>query len=87
MLFMVVEKFRKQDAKSVYRRFRDEGRLTPEGLTFQNRWVAADLSRCLQIMECEVVALLQLWVSKWSDLVEFEIIPVTSGQETAAVLS
>jgi uncharacterized glyoxalase superfamily protein PhnB len=34
MLFMVIENFRKSDAKSIYRRFRDRGRLMPEGLAY-----------------------------------------------------
>lgn len=87
MQFMVIEKFRKQDARSVYRRFHTEGRLMPEGVTFVESWVSADLSRCFQIMECNDVTLLQRWVSGWSDLVEFEIVPVSRGRDTAAVLS
>ncbi len=87
MLFMVVERFRNQDAKAVYRRFRDQGRMLPEGLTFGGRWVAADVSRCFQIMECEDVTRLQRWVTAWSDLIEFEIVPVVAGSETAAALS
>ncbi len=87
MLFMVIEKFRNQNAKAAYRRFRDQGRLTPEGLTFVSSWVAADLGRCFQVMECEDVVLLQRWAAEWSDLVEFEIIPVAAGTETAAALS
>ncbi len=87
MLFMVVERFRNQDAKAVYRRFRDQGRMLPEGLAFVGSWVAADLSRCFQIMECEDVTRLQRWVTAWSDLIEFEIVPVVAGSETAAALS
>ena len=87
VLFMVIENFRHQNAKPVYRRFRDKGRLMPEGLTFLDSWVAADLSRCFQIMECENVALLQRWVAEWSDLIEFEIVPVLVGKETAEALS
>ena len=87
MLFMVVETFRNQDAKSAYRRFRDKGRLMPEGLTFVGSWTAADLSRCFLIMECEDITRLQQWVAAWSDLVEFEIVPVVAGNETAAALS
>jgi len=34
MLFMVIETFRNQDAKAVYRRFKEKGRMTPEGLNF-----------------------------------------------------
>ena len=31
MQFMVIETFRNQDAKPVYARFREEGRMLPEG--------------------------------------------------------
>ena len=87
MLFMVIETFRNQDAKAVYRRFRDRGRLTPDGLTFVSSWVSADLGRCFQVMEADDVALLQRWVAEWSDLIDFEIVPVIPGKDTAAALS
>jgi hypothetical protein len=87
VLFMVIEKFRGQDAKAVYRRFRDKGRQMPEGLGFVSSYVSADLGRCFQLMEANDVSLLQRWVAEWSDLAEFEIIPVTSGKDTAAALA
>ena len=87
MLFMVIENFRNQDARPIYRRLRDKGRMTPEGVTFLDSWVAADLSRCFQLMECEEVALFQRWVAEWCDLVEIEIVPVVTGKETAEALS
>jgi Protein of unknown function (DUF3303) len=87
MLFMVVEHFRNQDAKSIYRRLSEKGRLMPEGLSFVNSWVAADLSRCFQLMECGDVSLFQRWVAEWSDLMQFEIVPVIPGKETAAALA
>jgi hypothetical protein len=86
MLFMVVERFRNQDANAVYRRFRDKGRMTPDGLAFVGSWVSADVGRCFQLMECDDVTLLQRWVAAWSDLIEFEIVPVVPGKETAAAL-
>jgi Protein of unknown function (DUF3303) len=87
MLFMVIEEFRDQDAKSVYRRFREKGRMMPDGLTFVNSWVSADVGRCFQLMECDNVTLLQQWVAEWSDLVAFEIVPVVPGKDTAAALA
>ncbi len=87
MLFMVIESFLNQDAKSVYRRFRDKGRLTPDGLTFVGSWVEADLGRCFQLMECDDVRLLQRWVAEWSDLIHFEIVPVVPGKDVADALS
>ena len=87
MLFMVIETFRNQDAKSIYRRLRDQGRQMPDGLTFVNSWVEADLGRCFQLMECSDVTLLQRWTAQWSDLMEFEIVPVVPGKDTAAALA
>ena len=87
MLFMVVETFRNQDAKSIYRRLRDKGRQMPEGLTFVNSWVEADLGRCFQLMECNDIILLQRWAAQWTDLMEFEIVPVVQGKDTAAALA
>jgi hypothetical protein len=87
MLFMVVESFRNQDAKAVYGRFHGKGRLMPDGLKFVNSWVAADLSRCFQLMETDDVTLLQRWVAEWSDLIAFEIVPVVPGAQTAKALS
>jgi len=86
MMFMVVEHFRNGDALPVYRRFRDQGRLAPEGLRYVASWVTDDLRRCFQIMECENRQLLSEWTTRWEDLVEFEIIPVmTSAEAMAAV--
>jgi hypothetical protein len=87
MKFMVIEYFRDQDARADYQRFRERGRMTPDGLTFVDSWVAADLGRCFQLMECDDVTLLQRWVVEWSDLAEFEIVPVVSGKETATAIS
>jgi hypothetical protein len=85
MLFMIVENFR-GDPVPVYRRFRDHGRLAPEGLRYVNGWVTRDLQRCYQVMECDDPALLQRWIDRWSDIVDFEVIPVvTSADATAAM--
>lgn len=86
MQFMVIETFRDQDAKAVYRRLKEKGRSLPDGLTFVSSWITADLDRCFQIMECDDVTLLQRWVTEWSDLVAFEIVPVTSGAETMSAV-
>ena len=87
MLFMVIENIRSQDGLAVYRRFRDKGRMTPDGLKFMGSWTEANLGRVFQLMECDDVALLQRWVARWSDLVAFEIVPVIAGKETAEALS
>jgi hypothetical protein len=87
MQFMVIERFRNQDAKAIYRRLRERGRMMPEGLTFVSSWVSADLGRCFQLMVTDDVTLLQRWIAGWSDLMEFEVVPVVPGAKTAEALA
>jgi hypothetical protein len=81
--FMVIEHFPSGGIKSIYQRFKDDGRMMPEGLEFVSSWVTADLNTCYQVMKTDDVTLLQQWVSAWDDLADFEIVPVTEGKEVA----
>jgi hypothetical protein len=83
MLYVIVEHFKNEDAVPVYRRFRDRGRLAPEGLTYLSSWVDENFQRCFQIMETENRDLLDQWIANWSDLVDFEVYPVMSSQQAA----
>jgi hypothetical protein len=87
VLFMVIERFRQQDALAVYREFRAKGRQMPDGLSFVGSWVMADVARCFQLMECDDVTLLQQWVVRWSDIIHFEIVPVVPGKDVAGALA
>lgn len=86
MLFMVLEHFRHPDAKPVYERFRKRGRLAPEGLQYVASWVTSDLARCYQVMECDDRALLDEWITAWRDIVDFEVFPVITSAEAAALV-
>ncbi|MBV8032751.1 MAG: DUF3303 family protein, partial [Betaproteobacteria bacterium] len=46
--FLVIEHFRHRDPVPVYRRFRERGRLAPQGLKYVASWVTDDLTRCYQ---------------------------------------
>ncbi len=83
-LYMIVERFKEGDPVPVYRRFRDSGRLAPDGLSYVSSWVDASLERCYQLMETDEPRLLQQWMAEWSDLVDFEVIPVITSAEAAA---
>jgi len=87
MLFMVVERFKNRDPLPIYRRFREKGRMAPEGLNYLGSWVEANFDRCFQLMECDDPRLLQQWVLRWQDLVEFEITPVVASKETVENVS
>ena len=79
--YLVIEHFRNRDPIPVYRRFRAKGRLAPEGLGYVTSWITEDLMRCYQIMETADRDLLEQWMAQWSDLVEFEVMPVLSSAE------
>ena len=87
MLFMVIERFRNGDAAAVYRRFRERGRMMPEGLRYVESWVETGFGRCFQLMECDDPTLFRQWVECWEDLVEFEIVPVMTSREAAEALA
>jgi hypothetical protein len=82
-LYMVIEHFKGGDAVPVYRRFRDRGRLAPEGLSYVSSWVDATLERCYQLMETDTPVLIDQWIAAWSDLVDFEVHAVISSTEAA----
>ena len=82
-LYMVVEHFNNNDAVPVYRRFRDKGRMAPEGLVYVSSWVDHQLERCYQLMETHDRALLDEWIARWSDLVDFEVYPVMTSKDAA----
>ncbi len=79
MLFMVIEHFRNGDPVPVGERFRRNGRMLPEGVTYHASWMDASGARCFQVMEAERPELLDAWVARWSDLVHFEIVPVLTS--------
>ena len=80
-LYMVVERFK--DAPAVYRRFRERGRLAPEGLVYVSSWVDEGVQRCFQLMQTSDRRLLEQWIANWSDLTDFEVYPVISSQQAA----
>jgi hypothetical protein len=82
MLFMVIERFNDRDARAVYRRFREKGRMMPDGLNYVGSWIEANFDRCFQVMECDDPRLLQEWLLSWGDLVQCEIVPVVPSAET-----
>lgn len=87
MLYMVIERFKNRDAAPVYRRFREKGRMTPQGLVYLESWVDTNFERCFQLMECEEPQFLEEWAAHWADLVEFEFVPVRRSAEAAQILA
>ena len=81
MLYMVIERFHDGAAPEVYKRFRERGRMMPDGLKYVASWIEPDFSRCFQMMEWDDPVLFEEWKSNWDDLVDFEAVPVITSAE------
>jgi hypothetical protein len=81
MLFMVIERFKPGCRAAIGDRFRQSGRMLPEGVTYQASWVDAEGTRCFQVMESANAELLRLWASHWNDLIDFEFVPVLASAD------
>ena len=85
MLYMVVEEFK--DIRAVYKRFREKGRMMPDGLKYVSSWIDHDLKTCWQVMETQDERLFRQWTDAWKDLMDFEIIPVSTSAEIVGLMS
>ncbi len=57
--------------------------MLPDGLVYLDSWVDERLHRCFQLMETDDPQLLEDWMARWSDLAEFEVVPVITSAEAA----
>ena len=87
MLYMIIEEFADGNAVPVYRRFRDQGRMLPDGLAYVASWVTPDLTHCYQVMQCDDRAPLDEWMSRWADLVRFKVVPVIPSSEAVDTIA
>ncbi len=87
MLYMVIERFKQPGGAAIYQRFRERGRMMPEGLKYLASWTDVDFTRCYQLMECDRPELFDAWTAAWRDLVDFEIVSVRPSEEAAAMIA
>jgi hypothetical protein len=85
MLLMAVERFKMGQAGQIYLRLRKHGRMLPDDVRYIDSWVDAGFTRCFQLMEVESLDAVQRWASHWSDLIDFEFVPVRTGTEAFAI--
>jgi len=81
MLFMVIEHFKPEHRTAMGERFQTKGRMLPDGVTYHTSWMETNGASCYQVMEAPNRELLDTWIARWSDLVEFEVVPVLTSAE------
>ncbi len=79
MQYMVIERFK--DARAIYQRLRDRGRLIPNGLRYIDSWISEDLSQCFQLMDTDRPTLFEEWIANWSDLMDIEVVRTIASDE------
>jgi len=87
MLYMVVERFKEGAAPEIYRRFREKGRMMPEGLEYISSWIDDDFRICWQLMQTADFTLFGRWIENWKDLMDFEIVPVRTSTEAVQIMN
>jgi Protein of unknown function (DUF3303) len=84
---MVIETFTR-GARPVYQRAAEHGRMMPPGLVYVDSWIdERTLDRCFQLMETDDPSLFDRWIANWSDLAEFEVVPVIDSAAAGARVS
>ena len=83
---MVIERFKEGAAQEIYRRFREKGRMMPEGLGYVSSWIDLDFKICWQLMQTEDFSLFDQWIANWRDLMDFEIVPVRTSIEVREMM-
>lgn len=74
--YMVIERFKTGCFDELYKRFDEKGRMLPDGLYYLNSWTNKAQNVCFQLMESNNQDLFKIWIDKWSDLTDFEIVPI-----------
>jgi hypothetical protein len=79
---MVIERF-VHGPRPVYARLAERGRMMPPGLEYVDSWIDERLERCFQLMETNDPTLFDAWIDAWSDLMEFDVVPVIASAEAS----
>lgn len=78
---MVIERIRVGNVDLVGARFREKGRMLPDDVVYRDSWLEPSGARCFQLMEAPGPERLDVWIRRWHDLVDFEVIPVQTSAE------
>ena len=81
VLYMIIERFPNGDPSAVGARFRERGRLLPDGVEYRASWMEPSGVSCFQVMWAESRILLDQWIERWRDLVDFTVVPVMESSE------
>lgn len=86
MKFMVTFPLTHRDYKERISRFLENGAPPPEGVKLLGRWFTASHSQGFMLVETDDANALFRYTSEWADLIDFEIHPVVTEEDTVPIL-
>jgi hypothetical protein len=86
MQFMIIYTFNPGVRKAAQDRFKSTGGLPGPGATMVGRWHAVGGNRGFVLCESNDSVAIGKWMQDWTDLLEFEVIPVNNDEDVLKVL-
>ncbi len=87
MHYMTIWTYPPAHSVAVIERFQATGAMPPEGVTMHARWFDVSAGRGFAITETDDPVAIVKWVRDWSDLLDFEIVPVVNDEQLIAALA
>jgi hypothetical protein len=86
MLFIITYAFAPEVRNTVQERFKKTGGMPGEGVKMHGRWHAIGGSHGYLLAESNDGVAIGKWMQEWTDVLEFEVIPVNDDQNVMKVL-
>ena len=86
MLYMTIATWKTDKRDAIIKRLLEKGRMRPKGQKVIGEWNACGGGRMFSVTEGVDDASMMQVVLAWSDLMEFEIIPVMDSQALEKIL-
>ena len=86
MLFMVSYSFPPEERDTVQDRFKKTGGVPGDGVTMHGRWHAVGGNSGFVLAETSDSVALGKWLQEWTDVLDFDVMPVTTDEDVMKVL-
>lgn len=75
-----------EDRDTVHRRFKETGAPPPPGVEMLGRWHSVTGNGGFFLAETDDPVALCRWMQDWTDLIEFEVVPVVTDEQANEVI-
>lgn len=86
MLFMITYAFSSDARNAAQERFKKTGGMPGAGVKMHGRWHAIGGGHGFLLAESSDSVAIGKWMQEWTDLLEFEVIPVNDDEDVMKVL-